>query len=155
LVDSRRVKVGQLVVAIGNPLHFDRSISLGVVSAIDRGLPAPGGHYFEGLIQTDAAINPGNSGGPLIDVEGAVVGVNTAIVPFAKGLGFAVPAYTANWVAAVLIQKGKVHRPLMGIAAHAIDLPPKRVAEFAQPRAVTVAHVAKGTPAEQAGLRAG
>ena len=84
LDESRRLRVGQLVLAIGNPLRFERSVSLGVVSAIDRSLPGPGRRPFEGLVQTDAAINPGNSGGPLLDARGAVVGINTAVIPRAQ-----------------------------------------------------------------------
>ncbi|HWP35611.1 MAG TPA: trypsin-like peptidase domain-containing protein [Thermodesulfobacteriota bacterium] len=155
LAEERRVRVGQLVVAIGNPLRFERSVSLGVVSAVDRSLPAPGGHLLEALIQTDAAINPGNSGGPLLDADGAVVGINTAIVPFAQGIGFAVPAHTASWVAAVLIQEGEVRRPFLGIAARGVDLPGALARELAQPRAVRVFRVGAGTPAEAAGLREG
>jgi S1-C subfamily serine protease len=98
LIDKRHVKVGQIVLAIGNPLRFERSVTWGLVSAIDRTLPSNAG-ALEGLIQTDAAINPGNSGGPLVSVDGDIVGINTAIVPYAQGLGFAVPAYTASWVA--------------------------------------------------------
>ena len=155
LAESRRVKVGQLVVAIGNPLRFERSVSLGVVSALDRSLPGPDGHQFEGLIQTDAAINPGNSGGPLVDATGTVVGINTAIIPFAQGIGFAVPAYTATWVAAVLITRGEIRRPVLGIAASGVDLPLELAEEFGQPRAVRVFQVGTGTPAEQAGIKEG
>jgi S1-C subfamily serine protease len=93
------------VVAIGNPLGFERSVSLGVVSALFRSLPTGAGGMLEGLIQTDAAVNPGNSGGPLVDAEGRVVGITTAMIAYASGIGFAVPASTATWVAAVLIQK--------------------------------------------------
>ncbi|HZH03169.1 MAG TPA: trypsin-like peptidase domain-containing protein, partial [Myxococcaceae bacterium] len=123
LADSRNIKVGQLVVAIGNPLWFERSVSLGVVSALERNLPSPNG-LLEGLIQTDAAINPGNSGGPLLSSEGEVVGINTAIIPYANGIGFAVPSRTASWVTAVLMQKGEVQRPFIGIAASGEELPP-------------------------------
>jgi serine protease Do len=153
LADRTRVRVGQLVVAIGNPLHFDRSVSLGVVSALDRSLPAPGGHLLEGLVQTDAAINPGNSGGPLLDADGAVVGVNTAIIPFAQGIGFAVPAHTAHWITAVLVQKGEVRRPLLGVVARGVELVPEKAREHGAPRAVRIHEVATGTPAERAGLR--
>jgi S1-C subfamily serine protease len=155
LADTRSVSVGQIVVAIGNPLGFDRSISLGVVSALDRSLPAPGGHIFEGLIQTDAAINPGNSGGPLCDAEGRVVGINTAIVPFAQGIGFAVPGYTANWVAAVLIRDQHVHRPLLGIAARGVELLPAQALVTEQTRAVLVVEVNSDSPAQRGGLREG
>ncbi|HEY3358041.1 MAG TPA: trypsin-like peptidase domain-containing protein [Polyangia bacterium] len=155
LADSRTIRVGQLVVAIGNPLRFERSVSLGVISALDRSLAAQGGTLLEGLIQTDAAINPGNSGGPLVDADGAVVGVSTAIIPFAQGIGFAVPAHTASWVAAVLIQKGEVRRPFLGIAARGEELDATASQETGQGRAVRVFRVGADTPAERAGLRDG
>src|SRR5262249_53778466 len=84
LLEERRLRVGQLVLAIGNPLRFDRSVSLGIVSAVDRTLPAPRGRALEGLVQTDAAINPGSSGGPLLDANGVAVGITTAIIPLAR-----------------------------------------------------------------------
>jgi S1-C subfamily serine protease len=155
LAERERIAVGQLVLAIGNPLHFDRSVSLGVISALDRSLPTPNGHLFEGLIQTDAAINPGNSGGPLVTMDGAVAGINTAIVPFAQGIGFAVPSHTASWVAAVLIQKGEVARPWLGVSARGVELDADSRRAFGQPRAVLLHEVGSGTPAERAGLRAG
>ncbi|HEY5377860.1 MAG TPA: trypsin-like peptidase domain-containing protein [Polyangiaceae bacterium] len=153
LDESRRLRVGQLVLAIGNPLRFERSVSLGVVSAIDRSLPGPGRRPFEGLVQTDAAINPGNSGGPLLDAHGAVVGLNTAVIPRANGLGFAIPAHTAAWVAAVLIRDGRVERPLLGIAAQGVDLMPKVAEEVGQQRAVRVHAVAADSPASAAQLK--
>jgi serine protease Do len=149
-----RLAVGQLVVAIGNPLRFERSVSLGVVSAIDRSLPGRDGTY-EGLVQTDAAINPGNSGGPLLDAEGAVVGINTAVIPYAQGIGFAIPASTATWVAAVLMRRGEVRRPLLGIAARGEELDLRAALAAGQPRAVRVLEVGDGSPAAQAGLLAG
>jgi serine protease Do len=149
-----RLAVGQLVVAIGNPLRFERSVSLGVVSAIDRSLPSGDG-MFEGLIQTDAAINPGNSGGPLLDVAGNVVGINTAMVPYAQGIGFAVPADTASWVAAVLIRRGEVRRPLLGVAARGEELAPRDALAAGQPRAIRILDVGSGSPAQQAGLQPG
>jgi S1-C subfamily serine protease len=155
LAERSRLRVGQLVVAIGNPLHFDRSVSLGVVSALDRSLPAPGGNLLEGLVQTDAAINPGNSGGPLLDADGAVVGVNTAIIPYAQGIGFAIPAHTANWIAAMLLHRGEVRRPFLGLSARGIDLDAARAREYGQGRAVRVYDVGTDTPAERAGLRRG
>jgi serine protease Do len=154
LDESRRLRVGQLVLAIGNPLRFERSVSLGVVSAIERSLPGPGRRPFEGLVQTDAAINPGNSGGPLLDAHGAVVGINTAVIPRAHGLGFAIPAHTAAWVAAVLIRDGKVERPLLGIAAQGVDLTPKVAEAVGQPRAVRIHSVAADSPASSARLQA-
>lgn len=155
LADSQSIRVGQLVVAIGDPLQFERSVSLGVVSALDRSLPRPGGGLFEGLIQTDAAINPGNSGGPLLNAQGEVVGINTAIVPFAQGIGFAIPAQTANWVAAVLIQRGQIRRPVLGIAARGEELLSEVADRVGQHRAVRVYNVGAETPAQAAGLREG
>jgi len=153
LDETRRLRVGQLVLAIGNPLRFERSVSLGVVSAIERSLPGPGRRPFEGLVQTDAAINPGNSGGPLLDARGSVVGINTAVIPYANGLGFAIPAHTAAWVTAVLIRDGRVARPLIGIAAQGIDLTPRVAEELGQHRAVRVHSVAAGSPASAARLK--
>ena len=153
LDESRRLRVGQLVLAIGNPLRFERSVSLGVVSAIDRSLPGPGRRPFEGLVQTDAAINPGNSGGPLLDARGAVVGINTAVIPRANGLGFAIPAHTAAWVTAVLIRDGRVERPLLGISAQGIDLGPKLAPEVGQARAVRVHAVSPASPASAAKIK--
>ena len=154
LDESRRLRVGQLVLAIGNPLRFERSVSLGVVSAIDRTLPGPQRRPFEGLVQTDAAINPGNSGGPLLDARGSVVGINTAVIPRANGLGFAIPAHTAAWVAAVLIRRGRVERPLLGIAAQGIELQTALASEHGQARALRVHSVAADSPASAAPLRA-
>ena len=154
LADSRRLEVGQLVMAIGNPLGFDRSVSLGVVSALFRELPTRDG-ALEGLIQTDAAVNPGHSGGPLLDMDGRVVGVNTAMLAPGRGIGFAVPAHTASWVAAVLIQHGQVRRPYLGIRARGEDLAPALVRETGQARAVRVVGVEPGTPAAQGGLSGG
>jgi S1-C subfamily serine protease len=144
LAEERRLEVGQLVVAIGNPLGFERSLSLGIVSALFRDLPTPAGG-LSGLIQTDAAINPGNSGGPLLDADGAVIGINTAILPYARGIGFAVPARTASWVTAILIQRGAVARPRIGVLARSEEAPPLA-------RAVRILSVEKGAPADEAGL---
>jgi S1-C subfamily serine protease len=155
LGDSRRLSVGQLVVAIGNPLGFERSVTMGVISALYRNLPTPEGGMFDGLVQTDAAVNPGNSGGPLLDAEGAVVGVTTAMLPWAHGMAFAVPSHTASWVAAVLIQHGEVRRPFLGIAARGEDLEPALASELARARAVRVLRVEAGAPAERGGVREG
>jgi serine protease Do len=153
LADSQPPSVGQIVVAIGNPLGFERSVSLGVVSALYRSLPTNAGGVLEGLVQTDAAVNPGNSGGPLVDVDARVVGITTAMLAYASGIGFAVPASTASWVAAVLIQKGEVRRPFLGITARGEELGPQLAAQAGQPRAVRVMGVGAGTPAAESGLR--
>jgi S1-C subfamily serine protease len=152
---DRRLRVGEVVVAIGNPLGFERSISLGVVSALYRNLAAPRGDVLEGLVQTDAAVNPGNSGGPLLDARGAVVGVTTAMLPYARGIGFAVPATTASWVASTLIHEGAVRRPFLGVAARGEDLEPATARDLGRTRAVRILDVAAESPAAAAGLHAG
>lgn len=155
LADERKLRVGQLVVAIGNPFRFERSVSLGVISALDRSLPGPRGGLFEGLIQTDAAINPGNSGGPLLDPDGAVVGINTAIIPWAQGIGFAIPAPTASWVASVLMHEGEIRRPFLGIAARGEELEPQVARSTGRARAVRVFNVGSRSPAQAAGIKRG
>ena len=154
LADSRGVEVGQLVMAIGNPLGLERSVSLGVVSALFRELPTRDG-ILEGLIQTDAAVNPGHSGGPLLDMDGRVVGINTAMLTPARGIGFAVPARTASWVAAVLIQHGAVRRPYLGIRARSEELEPALARDAGQARGVRVVGVEPGTPAATGGISGG
>jgi S1-C subfamily serine protease len=155
LADSRELQVGQLALAIGNPLGFERSVTMGVVSALYRSLPTPDGGLLDGLIQTDAAVNPGNSGGPLLDAEGAVVGITTAMLPWAHGMAFAVPSHTASWVAAVLMQRGEVRRPFLGIAARGEDLEPQLAAELARTRAVRILHLEPGAPADRGGVQVG
>jgi S1-C subfamily serine protease len=154
-LSERRLAVGELVLAIGNPLGFERSVTLGVVSALHRNLPTPDGGMLEGLVQTDASINPGNSGGPLLDARGEVVGVTTAMLPWARGIGFAIPAHTASWVASILIREGEVRRPFVGIGARAEDLEPAVAAEAGHRRGVRVLHVVDGSPAQAAGLAEG
>ncbi|HET9598284.1 MAG TPA: trypsin-like peptidase domain-containing protein [Anaeromyxobacteraceae bacterium] len=155
LADSRALRVGQLAIAIGNPLGFERSVTVGVVSALYRNLPTPDGGLFDGLVQTDAAVNPGNSGGPLLDADGAVVGVTTAMLPFAHGMAFAVPSHTASWVAAVLLRSGEVRRPFLGVAARGEDLAPALAADLGRVRSVRVLRVEPGGPAERGGVREG
>lgn len=147
-------RVGQVVMAIGDPFRFERSLSLGIISAVERSLADGRRRRFEGLIQTDAAINPGNSGGPLIDAEGRVVGVNTAVLPFARGLGFAIPASTVSWIVAVLIQKGSIERPLLGIAARGEALP-RALQDGPRRRALRVYSVMDDSVARAAGLKKG
>ena len=141
------------MVAIGNPFRFERSVSLGIVSALDRSLPGPGGALFEGLLQTDAAINPGNSGGPLVNARGEVVGINTAVIPWAQGMGFAISARTATWVTSVLMAKGHVERRFLGISARSEQLSMALAEATGQAKAIRVIQVANGSPAESAGLR--
>jgi serine protease Do len=151
-LSERRLRVGEMVLAIGNPLGFERSVTVGVVSALYRNLPAPQG-LLEGLVQTDASINPGNSGGPLLDAQGEVVGINTAMLPWARGIGFAIPGHTASWVASVLIREGEVRRPFLGIAARGEDLEPAVAADAGHARAIRVLEIVEGSPAQAAGLR--
>jgi S1-C subfamily serine protease len=155
LADAAPLRVGQLAVAIGNPLGFERSVSLGVISALYRSLPTGRGEYLEGLVQTDAAVNPGNSGGPIVDAAGNVVGITTAMVPWGQNIGFAVPARTASWIAAVLLQHGEIKRPLLGIGARAEELSPDQAGADGQLRAVRVLEVSSGTTADRIGLQAG
>jgi serine protease Do len=150
---KKSIEVGEIAVAIGNPFRFEGSVSLGIVSALDRTLPLGQGKLIEGLIQTDAAVNPGNSGGPLLDAWGNVMGVTTAIIPFAQGIGFAVPASTATWVAALLIQRGSIERPYLGIAGRSETLPTLLAQGIGQTKGVRVLEVNPNTPAQSAGLQ--
>jgi len=153
---SADLKVGQKVFAIGNPFGLDWSLTTGVVSALDRSLPAEDGRtVIEHLIQTDAAINPGNSGGPLLDSSGRLIGINTAIFSPSgayAGVGFAVPVDTVNRVVPQLIAKGKYSRPVLGISTD--EQLNQLIAKQLGVKGVAVLKVEPGSPAEAAGLRA-
>jgi S1-C subfamily serine protease len=157
LGDSSRLQVGQLVIAIGNPLGFASTVSTGVVSALGRSFRGAGGRLIEEVIQHTAPINPGNSGGPLIDSRGRVVAINTAIIAMAQGIGFGVPADTARWVVSELISKGKVSRVKIGIAGATRELSAKaaRSLDLVNDRAVEIAGIESGSPAADAGLQLG
>jgi S1-C subfamily serine protease len=157
LGDSRALRPGQLVIAIGNPYGFQHSVTAGVVSALGRSLRSRSGRLIEQVIQTDAALNPGNSGGPLVAGDGRVVGVNTAIIAGSNGLSFAVPISTALMVVPALLRDGRVRRGYLGIAGQSVPLL-RRVTRFhrlAQLGAVLVTSVEKGGPADTAGVRDG
>jgi S1-C subfamily serine protease len=154
LAAPNEVKVGQVVIALGHPFGFERSVTFGVVSALERRLPGRDGASLDGLIQTDAAINPGNSGGPLLSVKGAVVGVNTAVLPFAQGIGFAVPSSTVSWVARLLMRHGEVRRRFLGISARNEVLKGELVAQVGQSRGVRVVDAGRQSPAAVAGIQA-
>ncbi len=157
LGDSERLKVGQLVIAIGNPLGFQYSVTAGVVSALGRSLRAQSGRLIENIIQSDAALNPGNSGGPLVDTRATVVGINTAIIQFAQGICFAIPVNTARWVAGILIKQGRIVRGFLGLAGQLAPLPDNlvRALSLPFPSGVFVSGVSTGSPADEAGLQAG
>src|SRR5580658_7851552 len=143
LGDSKKLKRGQLVIAIGNPLGFESTVTTGVVSALGRSLRSRTGRLIDDVIQTDAALNPGNSGGPLVSSHGEVVGVNTAVIMGAQGICFAVAANTANFVLGELVRHGRVRRAFIGIAAQQIALPPRlrHAAKLEQQSAVRVSTV--------------
>jgi S1-C subfamily serine protease len=157
LGSARAIRAGQLVVAIGNPLGFACTVTAGVVSALGRSLRSTGGRLIEDVIQTDAALNPGNSGGPLLDANGRVIGVNTAIIAGAQGICFATSIDTANQVVAELMRHGRVRRASLGIGAQNLPLPRRYVRWFDLPAsaAVRVMEVADGGPAARAGLESG
>jgi S1-C subfamily serine protease len=157
LGDSRGLRVGQVVVAIGNPYGFQYTVTAGVVSALGRSLRASSGRLMHDVIQTDAALNPGNSGGPLVNTLGEVVGVNTAIIAMAQGICFATASSTASWVVAELLHHGKVRRASIGVAGQNVPLS-RRVVRFHNLPAesgVLVVSLEANSPAAQAGVQAG
>lgn len=157
LGDSQSLRVGQVVIAIGNPQGLSQTVTTGVVSALGRSLRARNGRLIDGVIQTGASLNPGNSGGPLLDTRARVVGVNTAIVSGAQSLCFALPADTVRWVVSELLRHGHVRRAWLGIAAQTVPVPRRSVLhhglEIAS--AVSVDEVLTNGPAERAGVLAG
>ena len=156
LGDSKTLRRGHLVVAIGNPLGFESTVTAGVVSALGRSLRGRGGRLIDDVIQTDAALNPGNSGGPLVSANGEVVGINTAMINGAQGICFAVASNTAVFVVSEFIAHGRVRRAYIGIAGQTVPLS-RRVALAAQagPRAVRIGEMVAGGPAAVAGLQVG
>jgi S1-C subfamily serine protease len=157
LGNSRAVRVGQLVVAIGNPYGFECTVTAGVVSALGRSLRAYSGRLMEDVIQTDAALNPGNSGGPLVNSGGEVIGVNTAVIMPAQGLCFATAINTAQWVVAELLRHGRVRRAGLGIAAQNTPLSRRIIRHFdlEMDGGVRVMEREAGGPAARAGLETG
>jgi S1-C subfamily serine protease len=157
LGDSISLRVGQLVIAIGNPFGFQSTVSTGVVSALGRALRSREGRLIENIIQHTAPLNPGNSGGPLVDSRGRVVGINTAIIAMAQGIGFSIPSNTAKWVVSQLLTHGRVRRGHLGIAARDRQLDRRlvRFHKLAEEYAIEVLSVERHGPAKQAGIRRG
>jgi S1-C subfamily serine protease len=155
--DSSRLRVGQVAIAIGNPLGFSKTVTTGVVSALGRTLRATSGRLMHDVIQTDAALNPGNSGGPLVDSKGRVIGVNTAMIPQAQAICFATGINTAKWVIAQLFAHGRVRRAYIGVSGATVPIATRVLRHFGLPgnRAVHVQEVVPQSPAGQAGVEAG
>ena len=157
LADSEDLRVGQLVIAIGNPLGFQASVTAGVISALGRSMHAQSGRLIDNIIQTDAALNPGNSGGPLVNSAGEVVGVNTAMIRPAQGICFAIASNTARLVAGWLIRDGRIRRGYIGVAGQNVPIHRRIVRFYGLPLEtdVLVVSVEKTSPAARAGLREG
>ena len=157
LGDSQQLRVGQLVVAIGNPYGFQSTVTAGVVSALGRSLRSSSGRLIDDVIQTDAALNPGNSGGPLVDSVGRVVGVNTATILPAQGICFAIGINTAKFIASRLLRDGRIRRSYIGVSAQTVPIH-RRVVRFydlAKESGALVLSVEEKSPAQRAGVREG
>jgi S1-C subfamily serine protease len=154
LGDSKKLRRGQLVVAIGNPLGFESTVTAGVISALGRSLRSKNGRLIEDVIQTDAALNPGNSGGPLVSSHGQVIGINTAVIMGAQGICFAVASNTAQFVLSELIQHGRVRRGYIGVSAQTTAVPRRhaRAAEIDNASGAMITGLEPQGPAALAGL---
>jgi len=154
---SGRIRVGQVVIAIGNPFGLQHSVTAGIVSALGRSLRTASGRLIDDVIQTDAALNPGNSGGPLVTARGDVIGINTATIVPAQGLCFAIASDTVRFVAAKLIRDGRIRRSYIGVAGQTVPIPRAltRHHRLAVSSGVLVTSVEPGSPAATAGLRDG
>ncbi|RVD69878.1 PDZ domain-containing protein, partial [Mesorhizobium sp. M4A.F.Ca.ET.029.04.2.1] len=157
LGDSKRLRRGQIAIAIGNPLGFEWTVTAGVVSALGRSMRASTGRLIDDVIQTDAALNPGNSGGPLVSSAGEVIGVNTAMIHGAQGIAFAVASNTANFVISEIIRFGRVRRAFIGVSADTTNLPRRAalLSQVSSSTAVRLRSVEKNSPAARAGLKEG
>jgi len=157
LGDSQAIRIGQLVIALGNPFGFQATVTAGVVSALGRSLRVDSGRLIDNVIQTDAALNPGNSGGPLVSSRGEVIGINTAAIPWAQGICFSIPINTAKHIAARLIKDRKVSRAYIGIGGRVVEISRQAIRnhQLSGSRGVQVAGVHSDGPAARSGLRDG
>lgn len=157
LGDSQAIRIGQLVIAIGNPFGFQATVTAGVVSALGRSLRAGGGRLIDNVIQTDAALNPGNSGGPLVNSRGEVIGINTAMIPWAQGICFSIPVNTAKLIAARLMKDGRITRAALGIGGQVLEIakPALRTHQLNGSRGVMIASIEGNGAAQKAGLLEG
>ena len=158
LGNSDRIRVGQKAIAIGNPFGLSHTLTTGIISALNRGIRTSDGSQMEDLIQTDAAINPGNSGGPLLNSNGEVIGINTAIYSLSggyQGIGFAIPINHAKYVAAQLITSGRVARPWLGISGVSLSPELSESLNLGVPHGVMVVEIVRGSPAHLGGLKGG
>jgi S1-C subfamily serine protease len=154
---SSDLKIGQLVIAIGNPLGYQHSVSTGVLSAVGRTMRTPGGHLIDDILQSDAPLNPGNSGGPLIDTNGEVVGINTAIIQSAQGISFSIAIDTVKEIARYLISDGKVTKAYLGLMTNDIEIHPriKNFYRLSSKKGILITGVENSSPALHANLREG
>jgi S1-C subfamily serine protease len=155
--DSAKLRVGQVAIAIGNPLGYSKTVTAGVISALGRTLRATSGRLMHDVIQTDAALNPGNSGGPLVDSAGRVIGVNTAMIPQAQAICFATGINTAKWVISQIFAHGRVRRAYIGVSGASVRIATRVVRHFDLPSsgAVHVLEIVAGSPAAAAGVAVG
>jgi S1-C subfamily serine protease len=154
---SGNLKIGQLVIAIGNPLGYQHSVSVGVLSGVGRTMRTPGGQLIDDILQTDAALNPGNSGGPMIDTYGEAIGINTAIIPSAQGLSFSIGIDSAKEIARFLISEGKVTKDYLGLMTNEIEINPriKNFYRLAAKKGLIITGLENSSPASRANLHEG
>jgi S1-C subfamily serine protease len=157
LGNSGDLKIGQLVIAIGNPLGYQHSVSVGVLSGVGRTMRTPDGHLIDNILQSDAAMNPGNSGGPMIDTNGEVIGINTAIIPYAQGMSFSIGIDTAKEIARYLISEGKVTKAFLGLMVNEIEINPRirNYYKLNSKKGIMITGLEKSSPASRAKLKEG
>jgi S1-C subfamily serine protease len=157
LGNSGDLKIGQLIIAIGNPLGYQHSVSVGVLSGVGRTMRTPDGHLIDNILQSDAAMNPGNSGGPMIDTNGEVIGINTAIIPYAQGMSFSIGIDTAKEIARYLISEGKVTKAFLGLMVNEIEINPRirNYYKLNSKKGIMITGLEKSSPASRAKLKEG